>query len=68
MINKEIIIEKELPLYEVKEVSLLDAMLLLKRQGSLNHESSITRAAELIRDRAQSQSMNSDMPMAAGGR
>jgi hypothetical protein len=66
MINKEIIIESELPLYEVQEVSLLDAMLLLKRQGNSTRESSITRAAELINDRAQVRSRNRDLPLAAG--
>ena len=65
MINKEIIIESELPLYDVQEVSLLDAMLLLKRQGNSPRESSITRAAEMIRDRAQDQSMNTDLTLAA---
>jgi tetrahydromethanopterin S-methyltransferase subunit F len=64
MINKENIIESELPLYEVQEVTLLDAMLLLKRKGNTRRESSITRAAELIRERAQLK--NRDMPLAAG--
>ncbi|MES9973607.1 MAG: hypothetical protein ABW094_05050 [Candidatus Thiodiazotropha sp.] len=63
MINKEIIVNNELPLYEVQEVSLLDAMLLLKEQGGSARESSISRAAEMIKHRSQARSMNTDWPM-----
>jgi hypothetical protein len=63
MINKEIVIECELPLYDVKEVSLLDAMLLLKGQGSSTRESSITRAAELSRQRSQARSVSADLTL-----
>ncbi|MBV2094988.1 MAG: hypothetical protein AB2660_06640 [Candidatus Thiodiazotropha sp.] len=52
MINKEIVINDELPLYEVQEVSLLDAMLLLKGYDESTRESSISRAAELLKQRA----------------
>ncbi|MEW8684795.1 MAG: hypothetical protein AB2556_03215 [Candidatus Thiodiazotropha sp.] len=52
MINKEIVIIDELPLYEVQEVSLLDAMLLLKGYDESTRESSISRAAELLKQRA----------------
>ena len=51
MINKEIVLKNELPLYEVQEVSLLDAMLLLKGYGQPDRESSISRAAELMKQR-----------------
>ncbi|MES9945398.1 MAG: hypothetical protein ABW080_10610 [Candidatus Thiodiazotropha sp.] len=63
MINKEIIIENQLPLYDVQEVSLLDAMLLLKGRGESERESSITRAAELMKQRNQPQSMDTRWPM-----
>ncbi|PVV05519.1 MAG: hypothetical protein B6D77_19335 [gamma proteobacterium symbiont of Ctena orbiculata] len=63
MINKEIIIENQLPLYDVQEVSLLDAMLLLKGRGESERESSITRAAELMKQRNQPQSMDARWPM-----
>ncbi|MEW8028934.1 MAG: hypothetical protein AB2792_21215 [Candidatus Thiodiazotropha sp.] len=63
MINKEIIINNELPLYEVQEVSLLDAMLLLKEQAASAPESSIARAAEMIKHRNQARSMNTNWPM-----
>ncbi|WP_316369254.1 hypothetical protein [Candidatus Thiodiazotropha sp. CDECU1] len=63
MINKEIIIENQLPLYDVQEVSLLDAMLLLKGRGESERESSITRAAELMKHRNQPQSMDTRWPM-----
>ncbi|MES9968650.1 MAG: hypothetical protein ABW092_01365 [Candidatus Thiodiazotropha sp.] len=63
MINKEIIIENQLPLYDVQEVSLLDAMLLLKGRGVSERESSITRAAELMKHRNRSQSMETHWPM-----
>lgn len=52
MINKEIVINDELPLYEVQEVSLLDAILLLKGYDESTRESSISRAAELLKQRA----------------
>jgi hypothetical protein len=52
MINKEIVLKNELPLYEVQEVSLLDAMLLLKGYGQPDRESSIARADELMKRRA----------------
>ncbi|MES9817368.1 MAG: hypothetical protein ACH255_10490 [Candidatus Thiodiazotropha sp.] len=63
MINKEIIVNHELPLYEVQEVSLLDAMLLLKEQGGSARESSISRAAEMIKHRSQARSVNANWPM-----
>jgi hypothetical protein len=46
MINKEISPMEELPLYEVEEMTLIDAMMLLKRYARGDGESSITRAAE----------------------
>ncbi|MES9830548.1 MAG: hypothetical protein ABW201_20030 [Candidatus Thiodiazotropha sp.] len=63
MINKEIIVNNELPLYEVQEVSLLDAMLLLKEQGGSARESSISRAAEMIMHQSQARSMNENRSM-----
>jgi hypothetical protein len=62
MINKEIVIESESPHYEVQEVSLLDAMLMLKAR-SRTRESSIVRAAEQIKQCAQLGSMEPGWPM-----
>jgi hypothetical protein len=63
MIYKEIIINDRLPLYEVQEVSLLDAVLLLKRQSDSHRESSIARAAELIKHRSKARSVVGHRPM-----
>jgi hypothetical protein len=63
MINKEIVIKSELPLYDVQEVSLLDAMLLLKEHGGGEGETSITRAAELMKHRDRTPSMSRHWPM-----
>lgn len=63
MINKEIILTRELPLYEVQEVSLLDAMLLLKGYGSAVRESSITRAAERLNTQRRIQTTKSNWSM-----
>ncbi|MBT2972119.1 MAG: hypothetical protein KME56_19350 [Candidatus Thiodiazotropha sp. (ex Ctena orbiculata)] len=63
MINKEIVINDELPLYEVQEVSLLDAMLLLKGYGESTRESSISRAAELLKQRSYARSDPVNWPM-----
>jgi hypothetical protein len=63
MINKEIVINDQLALYEVQEVSLLDAMLLLKGQCDSTRESSIARAAELIKHRSEVRSMGKNWPM-----
>jgi hypothetical protein len=63
MINKEIVLVNELPLYEVQEVSLLDAMLLLKGYGQPERESSISRAAELMKRRAYASPSDSDWSM-----
>jgi predicted transcriptional regulator len=49
MINKKISQYSELPLYEVEEMSLLDAMILLKRQRGRLGETSIARAAERLK-------------------
>lgn len=63
MINKEIILTRGLPLYEVQEVSLLDAMLLLKGYGSAVRESSITRAGERLNIQRRNRTTKSDWPM-----
>ena len=63
MINKEIVIKNELPLYDVQEVSLLDAMLLLKGRAESDRESSIARTAELMKHRDRTQSINTNWPM-----
>ncbi|MEW8505199.1 MAG: hypothetical protein AB2598_00715 [Candidatus Thiodiazotropha sp.] len=63
MINKEIVRNDELPLYDVQEVSLLDAMLLLKGHGETARESSISRAAELLRQRNYARTMDENWPM-----
>ena len=52
MINKELLPKNTLPLYEVEEVSMLDAMILLKGYGKSTGESSIARAAERIKSRS----------------
>ncbi|MCG7868278.1 MAG: hypothetical protein N0E37_14840 [Candidatus Thiodiazotropha taylori] len=48
MNNKEILPANGLPLYEVEEMSLLDAMILLKRNGGVLQPSTIERAAERL--------------------
>ncbi|MCG7968249.1 MAG: hypothetical protein JAY63_16815 [Candidatus Thiodiazotropha taylori] len=48
MNNKEILPANGLPLYEVEEMSLLDAMILLKRNGGVLQSSTIERAAERL--------------------
>ncbi|MCG7915487.1 MAG: hypothetical protein JAY71_16615 [Candidatus Thiodiazotropha weberae] len=48
MNNKEILPENGLPLYDVEEMSLLDAMILLKRNGGVLEPSTIERAAERL--------------------
>ncbi|MCU7924045.1 MAG: hypothetical protein KZQ88_15250 [Candidatus Thiodiazotropha sp. (ex Dulcina madagascariensis)] len=63
MINKDILPTGELPVYEVQEVSLLDALLLLKGHGKSTHESSITRAVEQRNLRMRSQSQAFDWSM-----
>jgi hypothetical protein len=55
MFNKEISPKEELPLYEVEEITLVDAMMLFKRYGRGGGESSITRAAERRKPSAVSQ-------------
>jgi hypothetical protein len=66
MINKEIIINDQLPLYEVQEVSLLDAMLLLKGQGDSHREPSIARAAALIKHGSDTRYMVKNASMTRG--
>lgn len=63
MISKEIIQNNELPLYEVQEVSLLDAMLLLKGYGEAVRESSITRAAALLEKQNRDRSDHDEWSM-----
>jgi hypothetical protein len=63
MINKEIVNDDQLPLYEVQEVSLLDAMLILKGQGEFTRESSIVRAVDLIKHRRQLGPMGENISM-----
>ncbi|MCG8012628.1 MAG: hypothetical protein JAY64_13150 [Candidatus Thiodiazotropha weberae] len=48
MNNKDILPANGLPLYEVEEMSLLDAMILLKRNGGVLETSTIERAAERL--------------------
>ncbi|MEW8625528.1 MAG: hypothetical protein AB2551_07245 [Candidatus Thiodiazotropha sp.] len=48
MNNKEILPANGLPLYDVEEMSLLDAMILLKRSGGVLEPSIIERAAERL--------------------
>ncbi|MES9850937.1 MAG: hypothetical protein ABW170_03810 [Candidatus Thiodiazotropha sp. L084R] len=49
MNNKEILQNNVLPIYDVEEVSMLDAMILLKRQVNSTGETSISRAAERLK-------------------
>lgn len=49
MNNKEISSNSRLPVYEVEEMSMLDAMILLKRSAKSTGESSISRAAERLK-------------------
>ncbi|MCU7937303.1 MAG: hypothetical protein KZQ99_21000 [Candidatus Thiodiazotropha sp. (ex Dulcina madagascariensis)] len=63
MINKDILPTSELPVYEVQEVSLLDALLLLKGYGKSTHASSVTRAVEQRNLRMGSQSQEFDWSM-----
>ncbi|MEJ2610512.1 MAG: hypothetical protein P8179_10575 [Candidatus Thiodiazotropha sp.] len=63
MINKELLIEASLPLYEVEEVSLADAMILLKHHGMSSGESSISRAAERLKSCSEQQSREPGWPM-----
>jgi hypothetical protein len=63
MISKENIKDDRLPLYDVQEVSLLDAMLILKGQDGVVRESSIARAVDLIKHRRQLGSMGENISM-----
>ncbi len=49
MNNKEIFKNNVLPLYDVEEVSMLDAMILLKHHAKSTGETSISRAAERLK-------------------
>ena len=49
MINKELLPNNALPLYEVEEVSMLDAMILLKSSGKRTGESSTAGVAERLK-------------------
>jgi hypothetical protein len=48
MNNKEILPNNGLPVYDVEEMSLLDAMILLKRNGGVMGGSTIERAVERL--------------------
>jgi hypothetical protein len=61
MIILENNLEGELPLYEVEEVSLLDAMLLLKDQDGFNLEPFTARDVELAGERSVSCPASSDI-------
>jgi hypothetical protein len=63
MINKEIINNDRLPLYEVQEVSLLDAMLILKGRSDAARESSIVCAVDLVMHRDQEGPMEENLSM-----
>ncbi|MCU7906848.1 MAG: hypothetical protein KZQ76_13600 [Candidatus Thiodiazotropha sp. (ex Epidulcina cf. delphinae)] len=63
MSNEEILAKTELPLYEVQEVSLLDAMLLLRGYGAPTHEPPTRRAVEQRNRRVTSRLQVFDGPM-----
>jgi hypothetical protein len=48
MNNKEILPNNGLPVYDVEEMTLLDAMILLKRNGGVMGRSTIERAVERL--------------------
>ena len=66
MNNKEILPNNGLPLYDVEEMSLLDAMILLKRNGGSMTESSITRAAERLKPAFESAAADSVRSVSGG--
>jgi hypothetical protein len=66
MNNKEILPENGLPVYEVEEMSMLDAMILLKRNEHGAGLSTIERAIERLNPAYKSAQI--DSPTTASGR
>jgi hypothetical protein len=56
MNNKEILQDNILPLYDVEEVSMLDAMILLKHRVKPAGDSSVSRMAERLKTASASRS------------